>query len=275
MAAPDTRAVKRAQEAALKSIAQRGASERRSRLQDQLAAAGLDWSIAHYLSCCFVAGFLIFGAMARMDLPLAIAGAFALLGGWFFPQRYVAQRTERRKQAFLNAFSPAIDMIIRGARSGLSVMDCLTMVANDAASPVREEFRKVIAQLGAGVALPVTMQKLAKAVPTAEVRFFTMLMSAHNQTGGNLTEALTNLATVLHHRERIATKIRIASAEGRISALIIGSLPFLVIGVAGLFAPGYISFLWTDDSGREVALYSLIWLTLGVFVLFRMARIEV
>ena len=205
-------------------------------------------------------------------LAAALSGALA---GWLGPLRYLAYRAERRKQAFLKSFPGAIDMIVRGAKSGLSLMDCLAMAAADAETPVRGEFRTILAQLGAGVPLPAAMERLACAVPAPEVRFFVMVMSAQTQTGGSLTGALANLASVLRQRERIAMKIRIASAEGRLSAAIIGTLPVVVAGGAAVLAPDYISFLWTDEGGRRVALFCLFWLALGVYALLRMSRIEV
>jgi tight adherence protein B len=166
-------------------------------------------------------------------------------------------------------------MIVRGAKSGLSIMDCLAMVASDAASPVKEEFEALVTQLRAGVALPAAMEKLAAAMPAPEVRFFVMIMSAQNHTGGNLTDALANLSGVLRDRDRIASKTRIAAAEGRASALIIGALPFLVIGATAAITPDYISVLWADEAGRRIGVTCMVWLAIGIFVLGRMARIEV
>ncbi len=166
-------------------------------------------------------------------------------------------------------------MIVRGAKSGLSLMDCLGMVASDASPPVRDEFGQIVAQLRAGVPLPAAMEKLGLAMPVPEVRFFVMIMSAQSQTGGNLTDALANLSGVLRDREKIASKIRIASAEGRTSALLIGCLPFLVIGATAAFAPQYVAFLWSDPDGRRVAAFCGIWLLGGFLVLGRMSRIDV
>lgn len=271
----ESRSLRRAQEAALKSIAKQDERRRRSRLQDCISAAGFSWSPKHYIAACIfasaIAGFLTLNASGSALLALLAS----VLTGFFLPLRYLSWRVESRKQAFLKAFLPAIEMIIRGTRSGLSLIDCLAMVANDAASPVREEFQNITSQLAAGVTVPATMEKLARTTPTAEVRFFTMVMSAQSQTGGNLTDALSNLASVLRQREKLATKVRIASAEGKISSLIIGILPVFVIGGSYMFSPDYISFLWTDETGRKVGLFSLIWLVIGIFVLARMSKFEV
>lgn len=272
---PATRSVRRAQEAALKSVTQRSKAGRMSRLEKQLAAAGLRISVQRYLTICSMMTAVLFSIakLAGFAMPASAVGA-ALLG-WFLPQRYLMLRAARRRQAFLRAFSPAVDTIIRGAKSGLSLMDCLAMVASDAADPVRQEFEVIVAQLRAGVSLPAAMEKLAAVMPAPEVRFFVMVMSAQSQAGGNLTDALANLSGVLRDRDKIATKIRISSAEGRMSALIIGALPFLVIGITAVVAPGYISYLWTDETGRRIGIFCAFWLICGVFVLSRMARIEV
>lgn len=271
----ETRSLKRAQDAALKSIAKQGKKRRQSRLQDKISASGLSWSTKSYITVCIfickIVGLLTLNASGS-PLLAVLSGALA---GFFLPQSYLSWRIESRKQAFLKAFLPAIEMIIRGSKSGLSLMDCLAMVANDAASPVREEFQTITSQLAAGVTLPATMEKLARTTPTAEVRFFTMVMSAQSQTGGNLTDALSNLASVLRQREKLAAKVRIASAEGKLSSLIIGMLPFIVIGGSYMFSPDYISFLWTDETGRNVGLFSLIWLVIGFFVLVRLSKFEV
>lgn len=271
----ETRSVRRAQDLAIKAIAQQGKTTRYSQLENRISAAGLSWHPKRFLTFCIMIGLALFVMILSTGSSSKIALFGACLGGWLLPQRYLGYLAGRRRLAFLKAFSPAIDMIIRGARSGLSLMDCLKMVASDAASPVREEFQSVIAQLGAGVALSSTMEKMARAIPAPEVRFFALVMAAQSQSGGNLTDALSNLSTVLHQRERIAAKIRIASAEGRLSSIIIGILPFMVIGASALLAPDYIAFLWRDEGGREIAVFSLLWLMAGIAVLIRMARIEV
>ncbi|HKJ63077.1 MAG TPA: type II secretion system F family protein [Hyphomicrobiales bacterium] len=271
----ESRSLKRAQEAALKSVAKQEKKRRQSRLQDSLSAAGFSWPPRHFIAVCTLSGVGMCLLILSTSKSVFLAIIFGSLAGGFIPLRYLSWRAERRKQAFLKAFSPAIEMIIRGTKSGLSLMDCLAMVASDAASPVREEFQNITSQLAAGVTLTAAMERLARTTPTAEIRFFTMVMSAQSQTGGNLTDALSNLANVLHQRQRLATKIRIASAEGKISALIIGILPFFVIGGTYAFSPDYISFLWTDETGHKAGLFSLVWLVIGFFVLIRMSKFEV
>jgi tight adherence protein B len=272
---PATRTVRRAQEAALKSVAQQGRAQRVSAIEARIAAAGLDWTPRFYILLCCIFGSLVFRITTLAGISPSTALAVAAIAAWFMPLHYLAHRARRRRVAFLAAFSNAVDMMVRGVKSGLSVTDCLSMVASDAASPVREEFEAIVAQLRAGLPLSAAVEKLGAAMPAPEVRFFVMIMSAQSQSGGNLSDALINLSGVLRDREKIAMRIRISSAEGRASALIIGALPFSVIGATAAFAPDYIAVLWNDDAGRRVAAFCAFWLMAGMIVLARMARIEV
>ena len=267
-----TRGIRRAQEFALRSVTP-GPSSRELLIQRRLAAAGLDWRVSGYAAACLVLAVAVFAPLAAF-LPLPIATGIAIAAAWFIPKQCLAFLADRRRRQFLAAFGAAVDMIVRGAKSGLSLMDCLAIVATDAEDPVRREFAAILAQLRAGVPLRAAMEKLSLVMPAAEVRFFVLIMSIHSQTGGNLTTALGNLAGVLRDRHKLAVKVRIASAEARVSALIIAALPFAVIAATTMFAPDYIAFLWRDEAGRKLAAISAAWLALGVIVIRRMARIE-
>lgn len=270
-----TRAAKRAQETALKSVAQQKSAARAPLIESQLAAAGLNWTVRRYVTASLAIGFGVFCAAVSAGLAPALAFACAGLAAWLPPQRYLAMRANRRRRTFLSAFAPAVDMIVRGAKAGLSVMDCLGLVASDAEEPVRSEFEAILAQLKAGLPLSAALDKLAAAMPAPEVRFFTLVMSMQSQTGGNLTEALGNLSAVLRDRERIASKVRIASSEARASAVIIGALPFAVIAATAALAPDYVAIFWRDETGRAIALFCAVWLFTGILAIRWMARIEV
>lgn len=268
-----TRSIRRAQEFALQSVARHERPSRERIVQRQIAAAGLHWTVSRYAMCCLMLAVAIFAALA-MWLPLSVATGAAIAAGWFIPKWGLATLAARRRRKFLAAFGAAVDMIVRGAKSGLSLMDCLAIVATDADEPVRREFDAILSQLRAGVPLTAAMEKLSAVMPAAEVRFFVLIMSIQSQTGGNLTTALGNLAGVLRDRQKLAVKVRIASAEARVSALIIAALPFAVIAATAMLAPDYIALLWRDEAGRRLAAISAAWLGLGILVIRHMARIE-
>lgn len=269
-----TRNIRRAQEIALQSVTRTAANKRHSHLQGQLRAAGLGCSTYNFMLYSLGLGLLLIGLAQLLQMPLSFSFSAAAAGSYYLPQYYLRNLAQRRKQRFLNAFAASVDMIIRGTKSGLSITECLAAVANEADEPVRREFVLLADQLRAGVPLPNAMEKLASAMPAPEIRFFTLIMSMQSQTGGNLTDALSNLAKVLRDRHKLASKVRIASAEARASAITIGSLPFIVIAATAVFAPDYISRLWIEESGRVIIGICASWLILGVLVLRRMARIE-
>jgi tight adherence protein B len=272
--AAETRELRRAQKFALKAVAEAGRTRRASRLREQLAAAGLTVSPHRFVLYSALFGLKIFCAGLIAWVPSALALTGAVVGGWLLPLRVLKFLAERRQRMFLAGFAPAVDMIVRGAKSGLSVPDCLSVVAADANPLVRKEFNTVVAQLRAGVPLPEAMAKLSAAMPVAEVRFFALIMSMQNQTGGNLSNALTNLSKVLRDRQQLAAKVRVASAEVRASAIAVGLMPLVVIGAVMVLSPSYIALLWMDETGRGVAIAAAMWMAIGVAVLRRMSRIE-
>jgi tight adherence protein B len=268
-----TRNVRRAQETALQTLAGERRPARDLIIRRQLAAAGLNWTVARFTACRAALAMAVFAVVAPF-VPLAAATLIGAAAARFVPKWCLAALAERRRHKFLAAFAAAVEMIVRGAKSGLSLMDCLAIVATDAEEPVRQEFEAILSQLRAGVPLTAAVERLSGAMPAPEVRFFALIMAIQSQTGGNLTVALGNLAGVLRDRQKLAVKVRIASAEARISAMIIAALPFGVIGATAMIAPDYIAMLWKDPSGRKLAGACAVWLALGIVVIRRMAKIE-
>ncbi len=257
----------------MQSVAQQKRPGRELIFQQRIAAAGLTWPVPFYAACCLGLAMAVFLALVPW-LPFTFATAIAIAAGWMIPKQWLLILADRRRLKFLAAFAAAVDMIVRGAKSGLSLMDCLAIVATDADEPVRREFETILSQMRAGVPLKTAVERLTGTMPAAEVRFFALIMSIQSQTGGNLTTALGNLAGVLRDRQKLAMKVRIASAEARVSALIIAVLPFGVIGATAMFAPDYIAMLWRDEAGRRLAGICTVWLALGIIVIRRMARID-
>jgi tight adherence protein B len=269
-----TRSAKRAQEIALRLVAEERRMQKMTRLSQKLADAGVSWSARSYMVCAGIAGLGVLVIGLAMRLPLGACLSAAMMLAVLGPAKLLDRLARRRQQHFLDGFAGAVEMIVRSVRSGLSLPDCLGMVANDAAPAVRREFAPMVAQLRAGVPLAATADKLAARMPVPEVRFFAIVLAIQSQTGGNFTEALANLAGLLRERERLRSKVRTASAEVKASAITIGSLPFIVGGATALLAPDYIAVLWQEEAGRQLVGASLIWLMIGIAVLRKMARIE-
>jgi tight adherence protein B len=270
----NTRNARRAQAIALKLVAQERRMKRMTRISQKLSHAGLDMSARRYALYAGLFGLavLLAGIVLRFSPGASLSAA--LLLAVLLPSKLLDHLAVRRQRRFLAGFTGAIDTILRGARSGLSLPDCIALVASDAAPDVRREFAPVVAQLRAGAPLAGAMDRLAARVPIPEVRFFALVVAIQSQTGGNFTEALANLAGVLRERDRLAAKVRIASAEVKGSAITIGALPFVVVGATALLTPDYIAVLWREEAGRRLAAMAILWLLIGIAVLRRMARIE-
>ena len=269
-----TRSAKRAQTIALRMVAEERRMKHMTRLAENIAHAGLDWSTQRYAAYSAGLGLLVFLVGLLLRMPLGLSLSAALLIAVLLPWRGLTFLARRRRQRFLAGLTGAMDIIVRGARSGLSLPDCLAIVANDAAPAVRKEFAPVVAQLRAGAPLASAIDRLAARMPVPELRFFALIVTVQSQTGGNFTDALANLAGVLRERERLAAKVRTASAEVKASAITIGSLPFIVVGATAFLAPDYIALLWQDEAGRKLAGIAAAWMLAGILVLRRMARIE-
>ena len=198
-----------------------------------------------------VGAFAFFVAFV-MQLPIYVWLGAAVVFGYGLPNWFVNFRRNRRFKKFITEFPNAVDVIVRGIRSGLPLNDCIRIIANDAEEPVRGEFQKRIEATQVGLTMPEACQRLYHNVPTSETNFFAIVISIQASAGGNLSEALSNLSSVLRERKRMADKIKAVSAEAKASAMIIGSLPFVVGGLISFTSPGYMNPLFSTNTGNTI-----------------------
>jgi tight adherence protein B len=165
-------------------------------------------------------------------------------------------------------------VIVRSVRSGLPVNEGLRIVARETPDPVGAEFTRLIDSLTMGVALDQALKKMHDSMPTAEVGFFSIVMTIQSKSGGNLSEALANLAGVLRDRKRLEGKIKAMSSEAKASAGIIGSLPPVVMGIVWLTTPGYISLLFTERLGNLMLFGCGVWMGTGIMVMRKMINFK-
>jgi tight adherence protein B len=176
----------------------------------------------------------------------------------------------RREKAFTHNFANAIDVIVRSVKSGLPTNEALKIVAREIPDPVGSEFNKLVEGLKVGVMLETGLKKMFESMPTAEVSFFGIVMTIQQKSGGNLSEALSNLSFVLRDRKRLEGKIKAMSSEAKASAMIIGSLPPAVMGMVYMSAPDYIKLLFTERMGNIMLVGCVVWMTIGVLVMKKM-----
>jgi tight adherence protein B len=242
----------------------------RPSLRRRLTRAGLTieprvfWIISVVAAIVAAAGCLVMG----YPWYAAIGAAFG--GGLGLPRWVVSFLTKRRQKKFTEGFATAIDVIVRSVRSGLPVNEALKIVAKESADPVGSEFRMLIEGLKIGVTLDQGLKRMFDNMPTPEVSFFAIVMSIQLKSGGNLSEALSNLAAVLRDRKRLQGKIKAMSSEAKASAGIIGSLPVVVGGLVYLTTPGYIMLLFSERLGNIMLLGCAVWMSAGIAMMKKM-----
>jgi tight adherence protein B len=190
--------------------------------------------------------------------------------GLGLPRWILSFLKNRREKAFTAEFANAIDVIVRSVKSGLPTNEALKIVAREIPDPVGSEFNKLNEGLKVGVTLEQGLKKMFDNMPTPEVSFFGIVMTIQQKSGGNLSEALSNLAFVLRDRKRLQGKIRAMSSEAKASAMIIGSLPPVVMGLVYMTSPQYIRLLFTERMGNIMLVGCVVWMGIGIMVMKKM-----
>jgi len=218
---------------------------------------------------------LVIGAIA---LPFGrsplIALGLAFAAGLGLPRWIVGFLAKRRIKKFTEAFSDAIDIIVRGIKSGLPVHDCLKIIGKECPEPLAGEFRRLVENVGMGMAMDQALEKMYERMPTSELRFFAIVLAIQQKTGGNLAEALNNLSLVLRARKLMREKIKALSSEAVASSFIIGSLPPGVVVLITVTTPSYMAPMFTDPRGHVMLMGAGFWMTLGILVMRKMINFK-
>jgi len=251
------------------------ASRRRATLRSRIEQAGLSATLTQFIVGCVAAGLLIgLAAWVESRSPV-IALLVAVSAGAGLPQFALKWLRKRRIAKFIANFPNAIDIIVRGVKSGLPLGDTIRVAANESEEPVRGEFRRIVQAMTIGLTLAEAVERMAQRVPVAETNFFSIVISVQGQAGGNLSEALGNLSRVLRERKKMKAKIAAMSMEAKASAVIIGLVPFLVVGALYVSSPNYVSALWTTEHGRLIAGIALAWMAIGVAMMKKMVSFDI
>lgn len=249
---------------------------RREQLKLRLQRAGLDMSLGRYAAICVGSG--VTGAIAVKVLfgfSFLIAGLAGVAFGLMLPHMAVSHMISRRETKFLQLFPEAIDLMVRGLKSGLPISETIVNAGDEMPEPVGGEFHQIADEVRLGATLDEALWDAAKRIGLAEFKFFAISLSVQRETGGNLGETLANLADILRKRLQMKLKVKAMSSEARASAYIIGSLPFIMFGILMLMNPGYVMKLFTDPRGLIMTGVGLGMMGMGILVMFKMVRFEV
>jgi tight adherence protein B len=181
---------------------------------------------------------------------------------------------KRRETKFLAAFPDAVDIIVRGVKAGLPLIDSMRIITTEAAEPLRSEFRSILETQAIGIPIGEACEKLHERIPVAEANFFAIVIGIQQRAGGNLSEALGNLSRVLRDRKKMKAKIQAMSMEAKASASIIGALPLVVMLIVYITSPQYIELLWTHPTGQVMLACSVLWMSAGVLVMRKMINFD-
>jgi len=215
----------------------------------------------------FLAVFIMIGSLLPA-LGVGFAAAFGV------PRWLLSFLKKRREKKFLNNFPDGVDVIVRGIKAGLPLLDSLKIIALDAQEPIKSEFKAIVETQTIGMPIGEACAKLYERMPLPEANFFGIVISIQQKAGGNLSEALGNLSRVLRDRKKMKAKIQAMSMEAKASASIIGALPICVGTLVWLTSPDYIELLWTTDLGRFMMAGCAMWMGMGVFVMKQMINFD-
>ena len=261
-------------EIALKEFEQRHKKSKRVPLAARISQAGLTWSKRQFFLISAGIAVVMFLLGILTGAGLLVGAALAFTGAFGIPRWLLSYLKKRRESKFLNSFPDAIDIIVRGAKAGLPLLDCLKIICTESQEPVRSEFRTIVETQAVGLPLGDACGKLYEHMPVAEANFFGIVVTIQQKAGGNLSEALGNLSRVLRDRKKMKAKVKAMAQEAKASATIIGVLPIAVMTLVYLTSPDYISLLWTDPLGRVMLAASACWMSMGVMVMRKMINFD-
>jgi tight adherence protein B len=244
-------------------------------LRKRLEMTGKNWSLGKYAMTCVAIVLAVGAALMTRGAPFLLALFVGLFIGIGFPHFFLGKLIKRRVNKFTSNFPDAIELMVRGLRSGLPITETLGIVASEIPGPVGFEFRAVADKMKIGRTMEVALQETADRLGTAEFQFFVITLAIQRETGGNLAETLSNLADVLRKRSQMKLKIRAMSSESKASAYIVGSLPFVVFTLVWMINPNYMAGFFVDQRLIVAGLGGLCWMSIGVFIMAKMVNFEI
>lgn len=248
---------------------------RRDELEKRIRRTGKNWTLTQYMFASMIVFVVATGGMLIVRAPFLMAGLVGLLLGLGLPYMVVGMTIKRRVTAFNARFPDAIDLLVRGLKSGLPVTETFQIVSQELPGPVGEEFKGVIERIRIGNTMESALQETADMLGTPEFQFFCITIQIQRETGGNLAETLANLSDVLRKRAQMKLKIRAMSSEAKASAYIVGALPFFVFGVVWSVNPSYLAGFFYEERLIIAGLGGLVWMSIGAGIMAKMISFEI
>lgn len=244
-------------------------------LKKRLAMTGKTWTVGQY-GMATLGITVIFGLLlALQGLPILLSLLLGIMLGGGLPHFTVSFFIKRRIAKFNAKFPDAIELLVRGLRSGLPISETIGVVGHEVEGPVGVEFRSITDKMKIGRTMDVALQETADRLGTPEFQFFVITIAIQRETGGNLAETLANLANVLRMRGQMKLKIKAMSSESKASAYIIGALPFIVFGMIWMINGSYMQNFFIDQRLMVAGGGGLIWMGIGAGIMAKMINFEI
>jgi tight adherence protein B len=244
-------------------------------LRLRLQQTGKSWTMGQYFMACLGLALVVALFLAIEHVPIVISLFIGLAVGLGLPHKAIGFLIKRRVGQFTAKFPDAIELLVRGLRSGLPITETLGVVGHEIPGPVGVEFRLIGDRIRIGRTMEAAMQETADRLGTPEFQFFCITLQIQRETGGNLAETLANLADVLRKRAQMKLKIKAMSSESKASAYIVGSLPFFVFGTVYFMNPHYMMGFFTQTRLMIAGGIGLVWMGIGAFIMAKMVNFEI
>ena len=248
---------------------------RRELLELRLRRTGKNWTVSSFMLVSMVAFVTIATVLVVAGAPILMTGLIAGMLGLGLPHLIISRQIKKRVANFTKRFPDAIDVLVRGLKSGLPITETFTLVSTEVPGPVGEEFKAVTERIRIGKTMELALQDSAQMLLTPEFQFFCITIAIQRETGGNLAETLNNLSDVLRKRAQMKLKIRAMSSEAKASAYIVGALPFFVFGLVYTMNPGYVAGFFYEDRLIAVGIGGLVWMGIGAAIMAKMISFEI
>jgi tight adherence protein B len=244
-------------------------------LRVRIERTGRSWTLSQYLMASVGIAVVIGLVLLFKGMPGILALALGLFAGTAFPHFAVTYLINRRIAQFNLRFPDAIELMVRGLRSGLPISETMGVVATEIPGTIGIEFQNVVDKMKIGRTMEAALQDAADRIDTPEFQFFVITLAIQRETGGNLAETLANLADVLRKRTQMKLKIKAMSSESKASAYIVGALPFIVFGLIWMINGSYMQGFFTDTRLMIAGGCGMLWMGIGAAIMAKMVRFEI
>ena len=244
------------------------------KLQPLIMRAGLNISLKKFVLLAIVIGFIFFEIALQFHLPAIIDFLIFIIASGVIPIFVLKTIIARRQDYFIKEFPNALDMLVRGVKSGMAPQQCFIQISKEIPGPCGEEFVNIVNEVQAGITLSNAIYRSYDRIKINELKFFACVISIQQQTGGNLAEIVQNIINVMRGRVQLQNKAKALASEAKAQTIVLGSMPFFIVGLITYVNYSYISLLWTTSIGKIILGISLTMMFIGIMVMRKIGKIE-